>query len=434
MECKDLKEARRRFKKDNKQRTAARKQDQEDKDERAQIELYRPSRRDSGRGSPTPVPDANLRSTIRCTGLFSKVFSYLSFTLLYLLFYVFRICCCCFPRRIQRATYRGVIKHRMISLFVVVLFSFTGVVTWLTKESALQTRFKARSTSQSGSSLLLNSCSPKKVVSKKTVDELAERLFGIQTSSLRGLHADRDFAVGEFLVAKNTPITTELMKQIFYINSAAVPDFDTIFAKGQNTKTILKKWNQYQKQSLNNANIRIVQQMSQAWEEADTMDTMLSIIKKNPYTSTISMEIIVIKPIKKGEAILRDYGLTWISLVHQHCSNAYNKICFYNKNFKNADDPREMICKTRGETDSHFASLWTQEERDHEDLVLMDKPTSKRYRKVLDKLYELILPEASKQSQHNFIYEMLYTSRGMTKSRKSIKDYLKRTTYWEKTK
>ena len=145
--CKDLKEARRRFKKDKKRRAAAATVNakNEHQSERGQIELYRPSRNDS-ESLPTDTDDSKttIMSTctstcITCSSIVAAASSYTSFILFMVLFYIYRIFCCCFPRRIQRNTYVRMKRYQKTLMFGFLFFLFLGIVTWFVKPTLNQT-------------------------------------------------------------------------------------------------------------------------------------------------------------------------------------------------------------------------------------------------------------------------------------------------------
>jgi hypothetical protein len=120
-----------------------------------------------------------------------------------------------------------------------------------------------------------------------------------------------------------------------------------------------------------------------------------------------SVKVTVMKTIKKGEPLLRQYGLTWISLVYQACLFSKKQLCFYDKNFKNMEG-RKTMCKHRHVSRGQFASLWNQQERDDEGLVLLDRKTAKKYKNILKKLYSYILPTMTKDNSKliTFLNEM----------------------------
>ena len=139
--CKDLKEARRRFKKDKKRRAAAVNANakNEHESERGQIELYRPSRNDS-ESLPTDTDGSKttIMSTCICSSTVAAASSYISSVLFMVLFYIYRILCCCFPRRIQKNTYVRIKRYRKTLMVGFLFFLFLGIVTWFVKPTLNQ--------------------------------------------------------------------------------------------------------------------------------------------------------------------------------------------------------------------------------------------------------------------------------------------------------
>jgi hypothetical protein len=212
----------------------------------------------------------------------------------------------------------------------------------------------------------------------------------VYENGLRGLHAKTDFAVGTVLFSSNSKyeITSEVMQQLNYVNAAAVPDFERLFEDGADLQKI---WSSYEQQSTQRYNILIEQTFLHTDFSPTSNKKLLSYNKNNLKILPESVKVTVMKTIKKGEPLLRQYGLTWISLVYQACLFSKKQLCFYDKNFKNMEG-RKTMCKHRHVSRGQFASLWNQQERDKEGLVLLDRKTSKNYKRILKKLYSYILP------------------------------------------
>ena len=130
-----------------------------------------------------------------------------------------------------------------------------------------------------------------------------------------------------------------------------------------------------------------------------------------------TMKITVMKPIKKGEPLLRQYGLTWISLVFNACRLNKKQLCYFNKNFKDIRSGpfgRGPMCKPNHMSSAHFASLWNQQERDEDELVLLDRKARKRFKKILKRLYEYILPTLTNNNKVvEFLNEMTNDTRDL---------------------
>ena len=261
------------------------------------------------------------------------------------------------------------------------------------------------------SHLILDSCSPKTV------------------NGLRGLYAGRNFNVGdEIAFIKQDPKTiVSLFQQLNYVNSAAIPDWERIFTKGTVDADIQTLWNEYQLRSEKNSNINInIEYLHMDFTETSNAKYLRK-YPTLPYPHIVT--VTVTKRINKGEPLLRQYGLSWISLVHDQCAIYKTALCFCNKNFKNVE--KSIMCKPKHQTAKYFASLWNQQERDDENLVLMDKKTSKRYKRVLKRMYEFILPTMTTYEDRSklmgFLVEMTSSVNGP--STKGVFNLLKK---WKK--
>ena len=213
-------------------------------------------------------------------------------------------------------------------------------------------------------------------------------------NGLRGLFAKRDFTVGEILLSfTNHKISGEWMQQMYYMNAAAVPNFEQLFATDADIQQI---WSTYVQQSKIHYNILIETSF------LHTNFTPLSNKKLLEYNLNLkngagglgtipeTMKITVMKPIKKGEPLLRQYGLTWISLVFNTCRMNKKQLCYFNKNFKDIRSGpfgQGPMCKPNHMSSAHFASLWNQQERDADQLVLLDRKARKRFKTILKRLY-----------------------------------------------
>ena len=231
----------------------------------------------------------------------------------------------------------------------------------------------------------------------------------VYENGLRGLHAKTDFAVGTILFSSNSKyeITGEVMQQLNYVNAAAVPDFERLFEDSADLHRLQKIWKKYEKQSMRNYNILIEQTFLHTdFSPASNKKLLRYNLNKGGHGTGIlpeSVKVTVMKTIKKGEPLLRQYGLTWISLVYQACLFSKKQLCFYDKNFKNMEG-RKTMCKHRHVSRGQFASLWNQQERDDEGLVLLDRKTAKKYKKILKKLYSYILPTMTKDNSKLIIF------------------------------
>ena len=270
---------------------------------------------------------------------------------------------------------------------------------------------------------LLKNCEPKTESRQRYADGM------VYENGLRGLHAKSDLAVGTILFSSNSKykITSEVMQQLNYVNAAAVPDFERLFEDGAELQKI---WTKYEQQAKKNYNILIEQTFLHTDFSPTSNKKLLryNLNKGGPGTGTIpeSMKVTVMKPIKKGDPLLRQYGLTWVALVYQTCKISKTQLCFFDKNFKNMEGRKsKTMCKPKHVSRGYFASLWNQQERDDEGLVLLDRKTSKNYKRILKKLYSLILPQMTDPKDN---YKLIIFLNEMTTGTRELVSLIKKWT------